>query len=114
MQPGRQLPVEFRTDDRVVAGAVAGRAGADVVKDVGVGVEELEDVIAPPRDLRDVQHERALGQVQVTERVERVEVRGDESRIVRGCERGVAAELVDRRVAKLVRDGDAGVLLLLA
>src|SRR6202042_2264979 len=30
MQPGRQLPVKLRADDRVVAGAVAGRAGANV------------------------------------------------------------------------------------
>ena len=114
MQPGGELAVEAGADDRKVAGAVAGRARPDVMEDVGVGVKELEAVVAPAADRGDVQHQRARGQVDVTEGVERVKVGRDERLIAGGGQGAVAAKLVDRCVAELVGDRDAGVLLLLS
>ena len=47
-QAGRNLALELRTHDHVVAGAITGRTRPDVVEDVQIGVEELPRVVAMP------------------------------------------------------------------
>ncbi len=90
-------------------GAVPGAARPHVRERVRIRVEELHHVVAVVGDLRDVQDERRVGQVEVTHRVERVDVRLHEHLAARfgRVQLSVRAELVDRGVGKAVRHGDA-------
>ena len=89
---------------------------ADVRERVGVRVEELEHVVAVVRYPWDVEHDRGGRQVQVTHRVQRVDVRLHEHLVsgLRAVQLAVRAELVKRRVGEVVGDGDARLLLRLA
>jgi len=114
VQAGRELAVERRAYDRVVAGAIAGGACPDVVEVVCVRVHELEHVVVMVRQGRNVEHERPPAQVQMGHAVERVVVRRDDHLVRGGGEVPLIAELVDRGVREVVRDSDAGLRLLLA